>query len=280
MKLTKYIAVACCFIIWWDNTPAQNYLTEQFDLARSLYSKENYYDAVTELKRLLFFDSTSAYAFEANYLAGVCYKKGAKLSEAIYHFTLAEINANSVQQLYDSKIQQIRCNILRRTTSRALDLLDSVSADEIFNQYKSQLVYWRGWAYIFSNRWKEASEEFASLDSAKELYELTLKVSENSYSPRTSRLLSYFIPGAGQFYTGNYLSGILSLGWNILWGYLTIESFIEDRVFDGILIANFLWLRFYNGNLYNAEKFAKDENLNLYNEALYYLQYKFKGSKP
>ena len=100
------------------------------------------------------------------------------------------------------------------------------------------------------------------------------------YSVSFAKTISYIIPGAGQIYTGEYISGLLSLGWNILWGYLTIKSFIDERIFDGIVIANFLWLRFYRGNLQNAEKFAKEKNLIISNKAMNYLQFEFKGLKP
>jgi len=88
------------------------------------------------------------------------------------------------------------------------------------------------------------------------------------------------IPGAGQFYTGEYVSGLLSLGWNVLWGYLTIKSFVDDRIFDGIMVGSLLWLRFYNGNTYNAEKFAEEKNLLISNKALLFLQHGYEGEKP
>jgi hypothetical protein len=88
------------------------------------------------------------------------------------------------------------------------------------------------------------------------------------------------VPGAGQIYTGNYLSGILSLGWNILWGYTTITAFQANRIFDGIMVGDLLWLRFYNGNNQNAEKFAIEKNLEISNNALIYLQNVYTGEKP
>ena len=122
-------------------------------------------------------------------------------------------------------------------------------------------------------------QQFALIknDSLKILCE---NVSSDKYNVTTAKILSYLIPGAGQFYTGHYLSGILSLGWNALWGYLTVKAFVDDRIFDGFVIGNFLWLRFYVGNLQNAEKFAEETNLIIANKALSYLQNQYKGEKP
>ena len=76
------------------------------------------------------------------------------------------------------------------------------------------------------------------------------------------------------------MSGVLSLGWNALFGYLTVQAFSADRVFDGIVVGSMLWLRFYNGNLTNAEKFAVEKNSVLNNETLEYLQKNYQGLKP
>ena len=92
--------------------------------------------------------------------------------------------------------------------------------------------------------------------------------------------MSVFLPGSGQFYTGNYLSGLLSLGWCALWGYVSVNAFVEQRVFDGLAVANFLWFRFYRGNLENAEKFAVEKNIQISNESLKFLQNNYKGEKP
>jgi len=260
---------------------AQNSFDEQFNLANKLYSNENYFDTVTELKRLLFFNSNSEYIYSAYETIGKSYKQGAKFSDAIRYFTLAEINAQSVDdQIYNSRIEIIRVNILRRTTDRAFKLLDSLEADTRFNKNNNEINYWRGWAFIFADDWENAAVTFAAIDSTDKLTVLAKEVNDDLYSVSFAKTISYIIPGAGQIYTGEYISGLLSLGWNVLWGYLTIKSFIDERIFDGIVIANFLWLRFYRGNLQNAEKFAKEKNLIISNKAMNYLQFEFKGLKP
>ena len=259
---------------------AQNSFDAQFNFAKKLYSDEDYFDTVTELKRLLFFDQNSEYIYEANLLIGKSYKQGAKFSDAIRHLTLAEINAENIDELYETRIEIIRINILRRTTREAFKLLDSLGSDERFIDKKDEIKYWRGWAYMFADDWEEAAQTFAEIDTNHVLKTLAEEVGDDLYSVSFAKTISYIIPGAGQIYTGEYISGLLSLGWNVLWGYLTIEAFIAERIFDGIVIANFLWLRFYRGNLQNAENFAMEKNLVRSNRALNYLQFEYDGLKP
>jgi hypothetical protein len=276
----RYFWIIIIFIQLLLTVPAQNNVETQFNYAQELFVSGNYFDAITEFKRLLFFDKTGDYNYSANSMIGSSYKQGAKFSDAIHYFTLAEINAKTEEEYYNSRIDIIRVNILRRSTNRALKLLDSLQADKRFRDKIDDINYWRGWAYIFADYWKNAANTFAKIDSTHELKQITNKIDGELYSVSFAKTISYIIPGAGQIYTGEYISGLLSLGWNVLWGYLTIKAFIDERIFDGIIIANFLWLRFYRGNLQNAEKFADEKNLIISNEGLHYLQYEYSGRKP
>jgi len=68
---------------------AQEYLDGQMAKGRDLYLKGEYFDAITQMKRLLFFDKGKKYTYEANELIGECYKTGAKFTDAIIYFSKA-----------------------------------------------------------------------------------------------------------------------------------------------------------------------------------------------
>jgi hypothetical protein len=258
----------------------QDRLDQQLSKAKTMYSHEEYFNSITELKRLIFFDTNKRYTYTANELIGECYQKGAKFKEALSYFTRAEIATTKPEEVYTCRINMIRINILRRTTGRALSLLDALENDPRFTMKKEEINYWKGWAYIFSDEWDKASDQFGRISTENELKRFCDSIDNQKYSVIKAKLLSFFVPGAGQIYTGNYLSGILSLGWNILWGYTTITAFQANRIFDGIMVADLLWLRFYNGNNQNAEKFAVEKNSEISNNALIYLQNVYTGEKP
>jgi tetratricopeptide (TPR) repeat protein len=259
---------------------AQDELEEQLIKAKTLYSQGDYFNSITELKRLIYFDRERKYAYCANELIGECYKKGAKFSEALNYYTRAEISAPTKEEVYNCRINIIKLNILRRTTNKAISLLDVLEKDERYSDRHNEIYYWRGWAYIFADKWDKASDQFGKISDENELKRFCDSTDNQKYGVLEAKLLSYFVPGAGQIYTGNYLSGILSLGWNILWGYTTITAFRADRLFDGIMVADLLWLRFYNGSNQNAEKFAVEKNLEITNRSLIYLQNVYNGEKP
>lgn len=258
----------------------QQTLEEQYQYSFKLFNEGKYFDAITELKRLNFFDAKKIYSYKSNLLIGEAYEEGAKYSDALKYFTLAEINAANDSDLFTAKTFEVRINILRRTTNRALQLLNELQLNDKFKNRGKEIHYWKGWTYIFADDWEQAANQFRKISSSHPLKILCDKVASDRFNVTSAKILSYIIPGAGQFYTGHYLSGMLSLGWNVLWGYLTIKAFVDERIFDGFVIGNFLWLRFYVGNIQNAETFANEENVKIANKALYYLQYQYEGEKP
>jgi len=259
---------------------AQAQLGTQLAYAESLFAQEKYFDAITEAKRVAFFDSTEQYVFEVNSLIADSYKNGGKLSEAVQYYTKAEMSANTADELFATKIKIIKINILRRAFYLANHQLDELEKDSRFASDSSTLQYWRGWNDLFHDDWQNAAARFGKIDSAAALKNICQEVQKKKYSVSFAKGLSIIFPGAGQIYTGNYVSGVLSLGWNVLFGYLTVQAFSAERVFDGVVIGAMLWLRFYNGNLSNAAKFAEEKNSMLYNETLDYLQKNYQGNKP
>ncbi|MCF6268888.1 MAG: hypothetical protein L3J41_04190 [Melioribacteraceae bacterium] len=255
-------------------------LDEQKHYADSLFGIENYYDAITEYKRLLYFDKLNNYKYDANLNIAEAYKVGAKYSDAIKHFTIVRNNCTDESGIINAELKIVRINILRRTIPEALRSLNNLQSNYAGVIETSVINYWRGWAYIMADNWDLASIEFAKIEYDHPLKIISDKVELEKYSITFAKMSSLIIPGAGQFYTGNYISGILSLGWNVLWGYLTINAFITERAVEGILIGGLLWARFYRGNFQNAEKFAIDENKKISNKAYKYLSKEYFGEKP
>lgn len=258
----------------------QDRLSIQFDYANKLYQSTQYFDAITEYKRLLFFDKAKTYSYNANFQISKCYKAGAKFDDAIKYFSTALMNAHGENEKYSASFEIVRTNILRRTTDRALQILDEIEKENLNTTYRDSINYWKGWAYIFADDWKNAGKAFSKIKSDHELKKLCDRVENEKVSVTFTKAISYILPGAGEIYSGNILSGSITFGWNLLFGYLTINSFAEDRAFDGIVIGSLGWLRFYRGNIQSAEESAEQKNIAIANKVLNYLQYEYKGAKP
>ena len=258
----------------------QNNLSIQYDYAGNLFNAGQYFDSITEFKRLLFFDSSGKYSYDANLKIGQSYKAGGRYDDAVRYFSVAELNAKNDDQIYEAKTEIIRTNILRRTTARALQLCDEIESDRRYGDKADEINYWRGWACIFADNWKNASGFFSRIDPGHELKLLADNTERAKVSVTFAKVISYILPGAGAIYCGKFLSGLMSLGWNVLAGYWTVNSIMEKRVFDGIAAGELVWLRFYRGAVHNAEFFAIEKNLEITNKSLRFLQNEYKGIKP
>lgn len=246
--------------------------------ADSLFESGDFFEAITEYKRLKFFDKQFRFSYVCNYRIGLCYKEGAKFENALSYLTKAFISSENEEEKIAAREQMIRINILRRTTARAHYLLDELAENPEYE--KNNVHYWRGWIYMFEDDWENAGYEFEKIDINHPLKIICERVNSEKYSVTLAKIFSLVLPGSGQFYTGNYLSGLMSLGWNVLWGYTTIKAFSNNRIFDGVIIGDLLWLRFYRGNYQNAENFAQEKNLGIINKTYNYLQNSYEGIKP
>jgi hypothetical protein len=252
----------------------------QLDRADQFFNSNNFFDAITEYKRALFFFSDENLSFDANYKVGLCYKAGAKFDDAIKYFSLAEHNTDDVDKIFLAKTEIVRSNILRKTSERAIQLCQELELNSQFSSKRNEINYWRGWAYMLADDWENASGSFSSINQDNELKKLCDHVQKEKVSVTFAKVISYILPGAGQIYSGEFLSGLMSLVWNVFAGYLTVNAFLADRAFDGVVTGELLWLRFFRGNIRNAEKFAEIKNIEVANQALRYLQNEYKGIKP
>jgi tetratricopeptide (TPR) repeat protein len=275
----KSLFIFCLFFIS-EISFAQTNLEKQLNYANELFDSTNYFDAVTEYKRLIFFDKEKEYYWEANFKIGVCYKYGGFYDEAIRYLRIAEMNGNTSDEILESKFQIVRCNLLRRTIPSAFLLLDEIENEYPTEEYKDEINYWRGWAFMLDDDWEKAAVEFSKINSSHELKSLCNTVAESKYSVIFAKVISYLLPGSGYFYTGEYFPGILSLCWNIIGGYFTIDAIANNRIFDAFVIGELGWLRFYRGSVEGAEKSAILKNLNMANSAYRFLKNKYEGIQP
>jgi hypothetical protein len=255
-------------------------LKKQLEYADRLFELDQFYDAITEYKRVQFFDDSSKYNYNTNLKIALSYKNGAKLEDAEKYIVQAIKYADNKDKNYESMITLARINILQRKNQRATEILNRFLENPEYDEKTNELYYWKGWNYMFADDWEKAAYEFSKLPDAQDLKYICLKTDNEKISVTFAKVISYILPGSGQIYAGEYLSGLMSLAWNVVGGYFTFKAVLDDRVFDALVIANLGWLRFYRGNTENAEKFAVEKNIKTVNKTMEYLQNNYRGIKP
>ena len=274
IKILPFVFV---FLIAAGSLFAQREIKIQLAFADSLYNSGNYYQAITEYKRFLFFDKDSSAAGYCFSQIAESYKAGGFYGNVENYFRKAMKFEKSINSQKITEVELIRTMILSGKTNRALNELDTFE-----NKFGDSLIadYWRGWTYLLNNQPELASFYFNESLAGKEISERLNKIINDEYSLFNIKLMSYILPGSGQIYTGHYFSGAVSFAWNALFGYMTVKAFKDRRIVEGLLIGDLLWLRFYKGNIQNAERFAKEKNIKLVNQLIENLQNNYKGKKP
>lgn len=268
--------------LWYLNSIiiySQNDLIKQKNHADSVFLSENYFDAIKEYKRLLFFDKEGLFNYTVYNQIALCYKYGGKLENAFNYFSLALTKANSNREIFECKLNLCRLNIIENKTKNAHRILNELENDSLFVAFQEEIKYWRAWIFFYEKDYENASLIFHQLNEI-ELFELSKQNQEQSLSINKAKILSMILPGAGQIYSENYLSGIGSFIWNLIAGYLTINAFASERIFDGIVLTNILWMRFHRGNLENAEKLAEKKNQIIFINSLINIQNNFRNKFP
>ncbi|MCK4689820.1 MAG: hypothetical protein KAT41_05965 [Candidatus Marinimicrobia bacterium] len=239
------------------------------DLGDYFYSKQHYFESVTEYKRLLFFKKYSNKDEILYKIAKAYYSSGQKESAAN---TLLELISDNETSDFDRDglilLAKIYWELYDYQSMRnVLDYLGNI----LENDKKEQIQYIKAWTYIYQANWEEGIEELRSLGCA-ECDALIQDVENVSSVPKKSKkaaiILSNIIPGSGQFYAGDYENALYSFA---LVGSITasiIANVYQKVYFVALIKYLFLYSRYSRGGLKNLAKRIDRENVDAIGEYL------------
>ena len=234
------------------------------DLA-SLYSKEkNYNGAINEYKRYLFFNK------ESNYNTSILielYKSYQAIEDWSNAFSVIEkaYLSTDVDSLKDRiYIDKAIMLISKEEIQRSEIILTKISNYTNYEKIKRESYYWLGLVHLYSYKWMESKKNIKKY-YGEPYYEYIDSIFYNSdkldiKSPKRARLLSLFIPGLGQIYSKDYKNGINSLILNSITSYLFLNSIMDKKYLDTLIIYYTPFRRYYQGSRSNAELIANNYN--------------------
>jgi len=239
-----------------------------FGFAQTLYAAGEYYRAIGEFQRFLFFQPTHPQASEAQLTIGLAYFCGERWLQAF------EVFRQITRATPDASLRAEAALWIAETRARRGDQLEAIRLyQELIRQYPGSTIaqraaYLIGWSYLRQRQWTNAREAFARVDekgpyraSGERLATVLDPPPElPQRSPTMARLLSTVLPGAGQIYTGHTLDGLIGLG---LHGALIAGT--RGAVIAGLegaagINAFFTW-GFYQTQMTNAAVLAQDFNV-------------------
>ena len=239
----------------------------QMGLADEFFKEGDYYRAVTEYKRFLFFFPQSGRVEEALSRIAKSYFNGKKWDETVSacdewlkKFPTSS-RANEAYLLKGFALSE------KKELSQARFFFQKARESSPGAAMADEAQFQIARTYVKEEKWREAAEEFRKIDKTARLYpkgEYWAKGLDRMdqvahKSPVASGILAAALPGAGHVYTERYRDAAIAFLLNgaFIWGM--IESFQNNNnVVGGIL--TFFELGWYSGNIYSAVASAHKYN--------------------
>jgi hypothetical protein len=259
------------------------------------FNSENYYDAITEYKRYIFFNSEKEddSISHAYYKIGLaCFHLG-QSDKAISELRKSIQAAHSARMQDERKIDLAVVLIASGNPKAAEFILIKVEMFSQIPELKKKAAFFRGVASLYSYDWEQADEAFhvyfndpeeRSQEMPEKLESLLERAQNMKYrSPKLAKILSAILPGSGQIYARDWRNGLNALLLNFATGYFFVDDILQRQYQDALFNALFIFGRFYRGNRYHAKeaaiKYNERLNQNISSRILEILEGKYSDEK-
>jgi TolA-binding protein len=235
--------------------------------AQSLFESREYYRAIGELQRFLFFQPQHPRASEAQLTMGLAFFCGERWLQA------SEVFRRVTRATSDPSLRAEATLWMAETRAYGGDQAEAVRLyRELMQQYPGSVIagraaYLIGWSNLRQRQWTAARQAFAQVDSQSPYRTSAERLAEAlepppdlpQRSPTLARVLSTVLPGAGQIYTGQTLNGLIGLGVHGAMIAGTTGAVLAGLEGAAGIGAFFTW-GFYRSQMANAATSARDFN--------------------
>jgi TolA-binding protein len=245
---------------------------DQFQFAESYFEKEEYYRAVGEYERFIYFFPQDPRVALARYL------KGERFTQAVQAFDTVIEKHGDTDLATQSYFKMSESYVKLKQFGKALTALESLIKQCPDLDVKDRAYYKQGWIYLEMDEWEKAQASFDKISSKnrdtyrlKQLSEdINKQKSLKIKNPATAGSLAV-IPGAGHLYCERYRDALIAFLLNGAMMYAAYEAFDHDNEGLGGLIT-FFEIGLYAGNIYSAVNSAHKYNRKQKNDFFQYLK--------
>lgn len=232
------------------------------NLGDHFFNQAAYREAVTEYKRILFFEDYEnrgdiLFSMANSYYHWNQPRKAEKiLLDLSVHNNSEEVDIKAMALLARIHWDSYNYEAMRIT-------LDKLSV-ELKPSNKQHIQYIKAWSYVYQAEWDRGLRIIRDLrdpgldllvEELRGVYEVPQK------SVALARLLSRFVPGWGQLYSGDYKNAVYSfllvgsIRASLLW------DIYQKAYFMAIVKYLFLYTRYSKGSIYNMESRIVRDNV-------------------
>ncbi len=264
----RFVLVLLAFLLLARTGASEEMTAEKIlSFADHLFAAGDYYRAITEYERVLFFYPQHPLARTAKLQIANSYLQGDRLDQAIERlrpltegFPDDEVGRKALFLLGEAEYR-------KREYYGAAELfalyIEHYPKDDRVDAARIKI----GWCHLRQGKWRDATEEFRKLPPDSPLHAQAGGLADASQaypdmpkkSPALAGGLSAVLPGAGQLYIERPGDALISFLLNGAFIWAAVESFHNDNnVTGGILL--FFEAGWYTGNIYNAVNGAHKYN--------------------
>jgi tetratricopeptide (TPR) repeat protein len=241
----------------------------QFQFAEQYFEKGEYYRAIGEYERFIYFFSESPHIELVKYKIGLSCLQGERYQQAIEAFQAVIDEYQDTEYALKSYLGKSKAYVLLGRYDTALTSLNNLITIGRDREIRDEAYYQKGWVYLEMGQWQRARENLEEIsDQDRDRYpieniihDIETRTPLKQKNPTTAGVLA-IVPGAGHLYCGRPRDALISFLLNGAMIYAAYEAFDEDLDGIGVVIA-FFELGFYSGNIYSAvssaHKYNRDE---------------------
>jgi len=238
----------------------------QFRFAEQYFEKGEYYRAIGEYERFIYFFPDSPRVELVQYKIGLSYLRGERYHQAIEAFETVIDEYQDSEYALKSYLGKSKAYVLLGRYDTALTSLNNLITIAPDQRIRDEAYYQKGWVYLEMGLWKRARESFEEIsDQNRDRYpienlahEIETKTPLKQKNPTAAGVLA-IVPGAGHLYCERPRDALISFLLNGALIYAAYEAFDEDLEGLGAVIT-FFELGFYAGNIYSAVSSAHKYN--------------------
>lgn len=266
--MKKKLLLIVCLSLFINNL----YSKDIFNFALHLYENNDYYRAISEFNRFLFYYPGSKKKNEAYLYIVKSYYNAQQYNQAV--FEVNNLKKHIKRKYYKENMDLIlaKSYLYLEQFSFASKIFNSLKENGLSKQIKQKSDYGLIWLQIFKNDWEKANEKLScfiktypesSLKEEAFLLKDDIKqgINFSPLSPTLAGIMSSVLPGSGQIYCKRIGDGLVAFTFISLlsYGVYYYHKNGPDEMFYGFAVLDVI---FYLGNIYTAFGSAHKYNRN------------------
>jgi tetratricopeptide (TPR) repeat protein len=227
--------------------------------AEQLMREGEYFRAITEYRRFLFYYLDDPRRAMAHFSIGLAFYRGGSYVEALQ--TFQEVTQQYPNTAYGKQAWLWQGESLTKQGqyTSAEQIYKAITEYFPYDRIGQQARYQRAWTLLYQRQWRNAAAQFQQVAPDSDLYRSAQLLAQEALvgerlptkSPVLAGIFSALLPGSGQLYNGRLGDALLAFFLNSLFIVGAIEAIHNDApAIAGML--SFFEAGWYAGNVYGA----------------------------